>query len=72
MLRTVKKMKVSELSVEEFESIIKRVLEEEIEDLLISFSPHIRGKIEEGLKDIKEGRTVPLDAIRARKGVKGG
>ncbi len=50
-------MKVSELSVKEFESIIKRVFEE---------------KIEEGLKDIREGRTKTLDEIKARKGVKGG
>ena len=39
-----------------------------IEDYMIQHSPGIRKKIEEGLKDSREGKIIPLrDIIKARK-----
>lgn len=36
------------------------VTEDEIEDVLLAYSPQLRKKIEAGLKDIQAGRTMPL------------
>ncbi len=49
-------------------AVIYPLSESEIEDYLIEHSPSIRKKIEEGLKDRKEGKTIPLrDLLKARK-----
>lgn len=49
-------------------AVIYPLSEDEIEDYMVQHSPTIRRKIEEGLKDVKEGRTVPLkDLLKARK-----
>ena len=36
------------------------VSEDDIEDALLAYSPTLRKKIEEGLKDIQAGRTISL------------
>ena len=46
------------------------VTEDDIEDALLAYSPTLRRKIEEGLKDIREGRTMPLSGFKARRGRK--
>ena len=46
------------------------VTEDNIEDALLAYSPTLRKKIEEGLKDIRKGRTMRLadyKATRAKK-----
>lgn len=65
-------MKVADLTIEEFEILIHNVIEEEIEDLYFILDPAIRVKIEEGLKDIREGRVIPLDNLVAQREAKGG
>lgn len=65
-------MKVADLTVEEFEDIIHNIIEEEIEDLYFILDPTIRAKIEEGLKDIREGKIVSLNNLAARRKAKGG
>ncbi|OGL41611.1 MAG: hypothetical protein A2042_05055 [Candidatus Schekmanbacteria bacterium GWA2_38_11] len=60
-------MKVADLSVEEFESLIHKVMEEEMEDLYFALDPNIRSKIEEGLKDIEEGKLTSLDDLIAQR-----
>ncbi len=56
-------MKVADLTVEEFESLIHRDIEEEIEHHLLTLDPRIRKKIEEGMGDVREGRVVSLDEL---------
>ena len=46
------------------------VTEDDIEDALLAYSPRLRKKIEEGLKDIRAGRTMPLSKYKAKRGVK--
>jgi prevent-host-death family protein len=41
------------------------VTEDDIEDALLAYSPQLRKKIEEGLKDIRAGRTMALTAYRS-------
>jgi prevent-host-death family protein len=41
------------------------VTEDDIEDALLAYSPTLRKKIEEGLKDIREGRTMRLSDYKA-------
>jgi len=41
------------------------VTEDDIEDALLAYSPHLRKKIEEGLQDIRASRTMLLAAYRA-------
>ncbi len=65
-------MKVADLSVEEFENIIHNIIEEEIEDFYFMLDPTIRAKIEEGLKDVREGRSISLDNLVAQRKDKGG
>ena len=49
-------------------AVIYPLSEDEIEDYMIQHSPSIRKKIEEGLKDSREGKVIPLrDLIKARK-----
>ena len=61
-------MKVSDLSVKEFEALMHRVIEEEMEDLLLTLNPGVRKKIEEGLEDVKKSRVTSLeDVITQRK-----
>lgn len=52
-------------------AVIYPLSEDEIEDYMIEHSPSIRRKIEEGLKDRKEGKTILLrDLLKARKAKK--
>ena len=39
--------------------------EDDIEDALLAYSPTLRKKIEEGLKDIRAGRTMRLSDYKA-------
>lgn len=49
-------------------AVIYPLTEDMIEDYMIQHSPGIRKKIEEGLKDSREGRIIPLrDIMKARK-----
>lgn len=41
------------------------VTEDDIEDALLAYSPTLRKKIEEGLKDIRNGRTMRLSDYKA-------
>ena len=41
------------------------VTEDDIEDALLAYSPTLRKKIEEGLKDIRAGRTMRLSDYKA-------
>ena len=43
------------------------VREEDIEDALLAYSPVLRKKIEEGLKDVRAGRTMRLSVHKARR-----
>jgi prevent-host-death family protein len=46
------------------------VTEDDIEDALLAYSPKLRKKIEEGLKDIRAGRTMRLSDYKAKRGKK--
>lgn len=49
------------------------VTEDDIEDALLAYSPKLRKKIEEGLKDLRAGRSMSLSdykAMRSRKKVR--
>ncbi|GAN34875.1 MAG: hypothetical protein DYG83_09235 [Candidatus Brocadia sp. AMX2] len=65
-------MKVSDLTVEEFEELLRKTIEDEVEDLYIMLDPTIKTKIEEGLADIREGKVVSLDDLVARRKAKRG
>lgn len=65
-------MKVSDLTIEEFEELLRKTIEDEIEDLYIMLDPTIKAKIEEGLADIREGKVVSLDDLVARRKAKRG
>jgi hypothetical protein len=41
------------------------VTEENIEDALLAYSHHLRNKIEEGLKDVRAGRTMLLSEYKS-------
>ena len=41
------------------------VTEDDIEDALLAYSPTLRKKIEEGLKSIRAGHTMPLSDYKA-------
>jgi len=43
------------------------VTEDDIEDALLAYSPKLRKKIEEGLRDIHAGRTMPLSDYKAKR-----
>jgi prevent-host-death family protein len=43
------------------------VSEDDIEDALLAYSPTLRKKIEEGLKDIQAGRTMSLADYTSRR-----
>lgn len=40
------------------------VTEDDIEDALLAYSPHLRKKIEAGLKDVRAGRTMRLSEFK--------
>lgn len=65
-------MKVSDLTVEELETIIHRAVEDELEDFYFALDSQLRAKIEEGLKDIREGRVISIDKLIARRKATGG
>ena len=46
------------------------VTEDDIEDALLAYSPHLRKKIEEGLKDVRTGRTMRLSEYKSRRNKK--
>jgi len=49
-------------------AVIYPLSEDMIEDYMVQHSPSIRKKIEEGLKDRREGKIIPLkDIMKARK-----
>ncbi len=54
-------MKVSDLTVEEFEALIQRIIEDEIEDLYFLISPAIKTKLAEGLEDIEKQRFISFE-----------
>jgi prevent-host-death family protein len=43
------------------------VTEDDIEDALLAYSPTLRKKIKEGLKDIRAGRTMSLSDYTAKR-----
>jgi prevent-host-death family protein len=43
------------------------VTEDDIEDALLAHSPQLRKKIEEGLRDIRAGKTMPLGEYLKRR-----
>lgn len=65
-------MKVSDLTVEELEELLRKTIEDEIENLYIMLDPTIKAKIEEGLTDIREGRVISLDDLIAQRKAKRG
>ncbi|MCC6325697.1 MAG: hypothetical protein DCC43_14620 [Candidatus Brocadia sp.] len=65
-------MKVSDLTIEEFEDLLRKTIEDEIEDLYVMLDPTVKAKIEEGLTDIREGKVVSLDDLIAQKKAKRG
>ena len=46
------------------------VTEDDIEDALLAYSPKLRKKIEDGLKDIRAGRTSLLSDYKSTRGKK--
>ena len=46
------------------------VTEDDIEDALLAYSPTLRKKIEDGLKDIRAGRTSLLSDYKSTRGKK--
>jgi prevent-host-death family protein len=49
-------------------AVIYPLAEDVIEDYMIQHSPSIRKKIEEGLRDVREGRVTPIgELLKARK-----
>lgn len=41
--------------------------ENDIEDALLAYSPTLRKKIEEGLKDVRAGRSISLSDYKAKR-----
>ncbi len=68
MLRTVKKGNTVLVTTHgRPTAMLVPVSEEDIEDVLLAYSPQLRRKIEAGLRDIRAGRTRPLsEYIRRR------
>ena len=46
------------------------VTEDDVEDALLAYSPKLRKKIEDGLKDIRAGRTSLLSDYKSTRGKK--
>ena len=46
------------------------VTEDDVEDVLLAYSPKLRKKIEDGLKDIRAGRTRSLSDYKSTRGKK--
>ena len=52
-------------------AVIYPLTEDTIEDYMIQHSPIIKKKIEEGLKDVREGKVIPIDELlKARRAKK--
>ena len=47
-------------------AVLTKITEDELEDFLFENSPILRRRIEEGLADIKKGRTVSHSALKAK------
>ena len=43
------------------------VREEDIEDVLLAYSPSLREKIQEGLEDVRAGRTMRLSEYKPKR-----
>jgi prevent-host-death family protein len=43
------------------------VTEEDIEDALLAYSPSLRKKIQEGLEDVRAGRTIRLSLYKSKR-----
>lgn len=65
-------MKVSDLTVEELETIIHKAVEDELEDFYFALDSQLRAKIEEGMEDIREGRVISIDKLIADRKAKSG
>ncbi len=48
----------------------KRIQKGDCEDDMPASSPRLRGKIKAGLKDIREGKTIPLEEYLRRRGTR--
>lgn len=48
-------------------AVLVPAAENELEDLLLAYSPSLRKKIEEGLEDIEKGRLISLEAHLTRR-----
>lgn len=65
-------MKVADWTIEEFEDLLRKTIEDEIEDLYIMLDPTTKAKIEEGIRDTREGRVIsPNDLVARRKTKRG-
>ncbi len=51
-------------------ALLVPVTEDDIEDALLTYSPKLRKKIEEGLKDVRAGRTMLLSDYKTKRGRK--
>lgn len=47
-------------------AVLTPITEDELEDFLFENSPRLRKRIEEGLKDIKEGRVTAHEELKSR------
>lgn len=48
-------------------AILASIEEEDLEDVLLAYSPSLRRKIERGLEDIRKGRVTSLESYLARR-----
>ncbi|MGH7275326.1 MAG: type II toxin-antitoxin system Phd/YefM family antitoxin [Nitrospiria bacterium] len=48
-------------------AILAPVEEDELEDLLLYYSPSLRKKIEQGLEDVRKGRITSLESYLAKR-----
>jgi hypothetical protein len=54
------------ITVETTREGLVKPTENDIEDALLAHSPKLRKKIEEGLKDIRAGRSISLSVYKAK------
>ena len=67
MLRTVERGKTVLVTTHgRPTAMLVPVTEEDIEDALLAYSPRLRKKIEEGLADVRAGRTMRLSEYTSR------
>ena len=68
MLRTVERGNTVLVTTHERPTaMLVPVTEDDIEDALLAYSPKLRKKIEEGLKDIRAGRTMALSNYKTKR-----